>query len=176
MRQVQRAWREAKRVLSEANTKRLPVDVHALAKRHAVIWEKEMDDGISGMLIPLAQPVRGKYWAIVVNESHAEVRQRFTIAHEFGHLLLHGFTTPHADRGFKVRFRSTRSSDGTIAEEIEANQFAAELLMPRDLLLNRLTGMEMDFTDADDDVLSDIAAEFEVSKQALSIRLSNLLI
>ena len=175
MRRTQRAIREAKRVLMLENVKRAPVKIEQIARKHAQIVEVEMDDEISGMLVPVKKPVNGKSWVIVVNNDHVPVRKRFTIAHELGHLLLHGYTTPHADKGFRVRMRSNASSDGTIAEEIEANRFAAELLMPTDFLLKRLLALNVDYADEDDEELKSLAAEFKGSRQALIIRVSELL-
>ena len=127
------------------------------------------------MLVPLD----GGEWAILVNADHAKARQRFTIAHELGHLLLHGYTTAHADRAFK--FRDARSSEGSALEEIQANQFAAELLMPRELLLKAVRARPLDHAAdaADDDAfdawLASLARRFDVSKQAMAIRISSVL-
>lgn len=129
IRRVQHAWKTAEEVLEQRHGRRAPVDVAAIASHYARIVYRELDTDISGALVPLET----KTWAIRVNDTHPPVRQRFTIAHELGHLLLHGYTAPHADRSF--RFRDTRSSEGSALEEVEANQFAAELLMPRALLL-----------------------------------------
>ncbi len=52
---------------------------------------------------------------LTVNADHARTRQRFTIAHELGHLILH-----------------TRGTDDN--SESEANQFASALLIPREIL------------------------------------------
>lgn len=140
-----------------------------------------MDGDISGMLVPLEQSSGGKRWAIVVNAAHPRTRKRFTMAHELAHLILHEYTTPHADRGYKLRFRDSRSADGSIAEEIEANQFAAELLMPRDLVLKRVSALGLEYASYDEDdssaaAITQLAKEFDVSKAALSVRLSNLLL
>jgi len=178
---IERAAREARRVLAELNADRIPVPVDELAGHFAHVLKRKLDDAISGMLVPLDATLGGKEWAIVVNVQHARVRQRFTIAHELGHLILHRFTTPHADRGFKVRFRDQRSSDGQVLEEIEANHFAAELLLPYGLLRERLRQLNLEYvplsTDEHDaQVLRNLAREFGVSQQALSIRLSALVI
>ena len=75
---------------------------------------------VSGALIsalngkPLDQPI------VMVNGGEKETRQRFTVAHELGHLMLH-------DLG--VLYRDERL-DGTAPVEREATTFAAELLMP----------------------------------------------
>ena len=47
---------------------------------------------------------------IGVNKDQAQVRQRFTIAHELGHLKLHEHKQVHVDREFRVRFRSGATS------------------------------------------------------------------
>jgi Zn-dependent peptidase ImmA (M78 family) len=101
------------------------------------------------------------------------------MAHELGHLLLHGYTTPHADRGYKLRYRNSTSAEGSVLEEIEANQFAAELLMPENLLLEQLVDEGLEYVpvgdDNDDPRLTKLAQQLKVSRQALAIRLSNLL-
>jgi len=84
------------------------------------------------------QPHNGKDWAIVVNQTHARPSAFYT-GHELGHLILHGYTTPHADVDTSFDF-ATQPPPGSILEEVEANQFAAELLMPEQLLLEKLVG------------------------------------
>ncbi len=177
MRRVHRAWREAEQVLEKHRVRRAPVDVRALAEHYARVVERPLDPDISGALIPL--DTGG--WVILVNESHPQVRRRFTIAHELGHMLLHGYTTAHADRSFK--FRDTRSSAGSALDEIQANQFAAELLMPRELVLKSVRSRSLEhapeINSAEDDAefdrwLGELAHKFDVSKQAMSIRLSSL--
>ena len=178
MRDLTRAWREAKRLLRSEHGQKAPVDVYGIARRHALVIERVMEDDICGMLVPIGTQTDDRHWAIVVNARHPEVRRRFTVAHELAHLLLHKFSTPHADRRFKVRFRSLRSSGGTVAEEVEANRFAAELLMPTDLVVAELQDVEMDFAPANEENvnrrLDEVAKKFNVSRQALHIRISNL--
>ena len=69
-----------------------------------------------------------------VNSLHAPVRQRFTIAHELGHAVLHAREGIHLDQAFRLRFRDQTSAMAIDPEEIDANSFAAELLMPADEL------------------------------------------
>lgn len=178
MARVQKAIREAQRVLQQHKISRAPVDIERLARKWAHVMKQPLDGGISGMLVPLPAAVDGRQWAVVVNDSHSDVRQRFTIAHELGHLLLHGYTAAHADRTFKVRLRDSHSSEGSVAEEIEANRFAAELLMPTELLRRKLLNHTMEYApenQSGDRELAKLAQEFNVSKQALQIRLSSLL-
>jgi len=169
-----RASREARRILDEEKSTACPIDVESIAGRFAHVISHELPDDISGLLIPIDPPQLGKAWAIVYNRSHPPVRQRFTIAHELGHLRLHGYTAPHADRGFQVRFRNAESSTGSVFEEIEANQFAAELLMPEKLVRHEATKLRLDYADKDDRKVGRLAALFKVSKLAASIRLENL--
>jgi len=180
MRRSLRAQREATRVLQANKITSFPIPVKRLAAEHAHVLYEDMEDEISGMLIPLSKPSTEKQWAIVVNRAHVPSRQRFTIAHELGHLLLHGYTSPHADRGYKLRFRNSTSAEGSVLEEVEANQFAAELLMPEDLLLGKLVDEGLEYVpvgdDDDDPRLTKLARELKVSRQALAIRLSNLLV
>lgn len=180
MRRFARAHRAAQEILKESSADSFPIRVEAIAKKHAHILRDDMDDDISGILIPLVKGPRGRKWAIVVNKGHHPVRQRFTIAHELGHLLLHGFTSVHADRGYRLRFRNQRSAEGNVFEEIEANQFAAELLMPEGLLLEELATRHIEYVSADspreDPALTRLAKKLDVSTQALAIRLSTLLL
>jgi Zn-dependent peptidase ImmA (M78 family) len=177
MNRLNRAVREARQVLAAQTIKRVPVDVERIAQKWAIVVRRTLDDDISGMLVPLPGAHAKRRWAIVVNETQAPVRQRFTVAHELGHLLLHGYDTAHADRDFRVRLRGVESSQGSVFEEIEANRFAAELLMPEELLLKKVRDRNLQYADDDtnDGELRKIADDFHVSKQALSIRLSTLL-
>ena len=172
MRRVLTAWKEAQRVLNDHGVVGPKVPVEKIAAKYANIVYQSLDSEISGILVPLERD----RWAIIVNSDHIEVRQRFTIAHELGHLLLHGYDTPHADRSFK--FRDTRSSEGTAIDEIQANQFAAELLMPRTVLVREVGSRTFDHAVDDDPafelLVNRLAKKFGVSKQAMTIRLSSL--
>jgi Zn-dependent peptidase ImmA (M78 family) len=176
MRRLERAWKAADQLLLTHQVRHAPVDVESIASKHASVVYRSLDPDISGVLMPLDH---GK-WAIVVNADHSPVRQRFTIAHELGHIFLHSFTTPHADRAF--RFRDARSSEGSALEEVQANQFAAELLMPRRLVLK--VAIDSGFQHApsnpgDDETFEawvrEMAEQFDVSRQAMTVRLSSIL-
>lgn len=163
-------------MLAQSAVHKPPIPVERIASRWAHIVREALGDEISGMLVPLNEAAGKRRWAILVNAAHAPVRQRFTIAHELGHLLLHGYQTAHADKNFKIRLRDTQSSQGSVFEEIEANRFAAELLMPEAVLTRMLRDHALEYADeASDGELERLAALFEVSKQAFSIRLSSLL-
>ena len=72
--------------------------------------------------------------------------------------------------------RNGRGSDA-YKEEVEANVFASELLMPEFLLREDLEGCEsLDMLDEDlvDELVVELAQKYEVSRQALLIRLGRL--
>ena len=96
---------------------------------------------------------------IFINKAHHRVRQRFTVAHELGHLLLH----PLEDG--KVLFRSSDLSNTTLKQEREANDFAAKLLMPEKMVRNYVHLAS----------ISNLANAFDVSEKAMEIRVSNIL-
>jgi Zn-dependent peptidase ImmA (M78 family) len=155
-------------LLDEFEVAKPPVPVRRIARgRGARIFREGQEGDLSGFLFR-----RGKEIIIGVNTDQAPVRQRFTIAHELGHLLLHDLTELHVDHGFTVRLRSDLSSLGLDEQEMEANRFAAELLMPMRLLKEDLEGTELDLTD--DETFRSLAKQYGVSAQALAIRLTGL--
>jgi Zn-dependent peptidase ImmA (M78 family) len=110
---------------------------------------------------------------IGVNTMHPKPRQRFTIAHELGHLELHEGYGIHVDHKFPImRKRDGRSSQAVDFDEIEANGFAAELLMPAEMLERDLHDKDLDFED--DEMIRQLADRYHVSLQAMAIRLGNL--
>ncbi len=129
----------------------------------------ELGDDISGVLV-----VEGNSGTIGYDPTQAPVRQRFTIAHEIGHFVLHTSTSGvFIDKRYTAVFRRDQdSATGEHLEEIQANQFAASLLMPEDLLLSELRNHHFDL--GDEQGLRELADRFQVSAQAMSIRLSGL--
>lgn len=117
---------------------------------------------------------------IGVNARHALKRQRFSLAHELGHALLHVSENPRrgeavVSRPLEILFRDGVASQGTNTTEIAANSFAAALLMPGDLVRERFRRRwQQDLTRRLDDVVEDLVNEFDVSEQAMRYRLVNL--
>ena len=109
---------------------------------------------------------------IGVNRSHPKTRQRFTAAHELGHALLHDGTDVRHDESFRVNLRSDLSSQGIDPEEIEANHFAACLLMPRSFLEDDPTAFYVDAEDAT--AVATLARSYGVSAHAMGLRLARL--
>jgi Zn-dependent peptidase ImmA (M78 family) len=153
------------------------VDPAAVASSLDVaVHYQAFEDEVSGVLL-----VQNSARHILVNRNHHPNRQRFSIAHELGHLVLHD---QHGDRLFidthlrlYQRVGAPNSSvyqepgsATTPQEEREANQFAAALLMPRPLL--ERAALDRDMYDEFD--VSALAASFAVSEQAMAIRLQQL--
>ena len=149
-----------------------PVPVERLARESgAVVSYQPFDaEDISGLLYRAADaaPVIG------VNSNNAKVRQRFTIAHELGHLALHEDQELILERHVQLNFRDATSSTASKQEEIEANQFAAELLMPETLLERSLRSLLSGRPLSDADLVRRLAGRFEVSQQAMEYRLASL--
>jgi len=158
----------AKELLRKAKVSKPPIPVERLARLRGVqVRYEPLDGDLSGMLFR-----EGDRAIIGVNALHPKSRQRFTIAHELGHLELHEPTGIHVDHRFLVRRRDEHSSKAVDREEIEANSFAAELLMPTSMLEEDLAGFEMDYED--EELTRWLADRYKVSLQAMAIRLNKL--
>lgn len=158
----------AQSLLDDPQFRSAPVPVEKIAEALELRIQLEPFEGdISGCTVR-----QGDKAVIGVNSLHHPNRQRFTIAHEIGHFLLHKGEEIIVDRGFRVNFRDDESAKAENPEEIEANYFAAELLMPRNFLQDDLGGKSVDIED--DILLQELASKYRVSPQALSYRLLNL--
>src|SRR5438445_468099 len=114
-------------LLNSNRVKKPPVPVDRIAHKLGLDVELHRFDKeeFSGILVR-----EGDKAVIGINATHSPTRQRFSIAHEIGHYLLHTGDRVFIDRIYNVNFRSSRSSQGTDFEEIEANTFASLLLIP----------------------------------------------
>jgi len=148
-----------------------PIDVEAIARGLKLkVIKEDLGQGVSGLLVS-----DGLSAYICVQQLDAPVRQRFTIAHELGHYILrHHVGTGEnvlVDRGVMGE-RGALASQGIDPKEIQANQFAACLLMP-----SRLVRQEVErfgTTPLSDANVSELAKTFKVSEQAMTIRLTKL--
>lgn len=166
-------YREAIAGLNDPRTGQLPVDIEGIAESQGIkIKYVPLDPDVSGVLLtePSGEIIIG------VNEGHHINRQRFTIAHEFGHFLLHKerdetLVSNLLTSKEVVYFRNEDSSKGEHRREVQANQFAAELLMPEDLIRLRV-GTKI--KQQDETMIRDLSSEFMVSVQSMMFRLINL--
>jgi Zn-dependent peptidase ImmA (M78 family) len=166
---IVRARRQAQRLVEELGITDTQghVDVDAVARKLGLpVVRSAMGDDISGMLVS-----KPGMTTICINKDQHANRQRFTIAHEIGHhVLRHLFAGEHVHVD-RVIMRNALSSEGTDAREIEANQFAASLLMPEHMVHHHLLALKSQYVE---DVIPKLAKQFKVSDQAMAFRLSSL--
>jgi Zn-dependent peptidase ImmA (M78 family) len=161
----------AQQVLEAADALQRPVPLENVARYLDLeVEEAFLGDDVSGILV--VEHGKGR---IGFNINHSSVRQRFSIAHEIAHFVLHQTKAPlFIDKNYTVYHRDERSSSGENLQEIQANQFAAALLMPEGLVREALAELDFDLGDEDGTALEDLAKQFQVSRQAMSFRLANL--
>jgi len=169
---VQRARNAAAETLANLDVDRAPIDVERVARRLGMdVVEVDLGPDVSGLLVTVGEKAK-----ICVHEGHHRNRKRFTIAHEIGHYVLkHQFGTEHVhvDKGSSVfiNHRNPKSSEGIDPKEIEANQFAACLLMPTGLIQD---AVKRDKLPLAEERVSSLAKAFQVSEQSMTIRLTTL--
>ena len=140
--------------------KEAPISVVAIANNLGikVYRTRDFNDRISG-LIQKDEHYGGKSgYAIYTNASHPITRRRFTIAHEIGHFVLH-----HELIGDGITDDGLYRSRLKGGLESAANRFAANLLMPKELVWK--------FIEQGVDTVEELAKKFKVSESAMSIRL-----
>ena len=105
-------------------------------------------------------------WLIQLNRNEPAVRRRFSLMHEFKHVLDHGFAEQHGRRRIVALLPDTRWQTSEERSELAANYFAACLLMPKRLIKRRFhQGVQHSY---------DLAGEFGVSEEAIYRRLEQL--
>lgn len=143
----------------------LPVDVVAIIEELKILYiEEPLEDKQSGRI-----DFNDPFCTIHVNSKESEQRKRFTAAHELGHFLLHKDLLAegrHLDRLFDVEPSDNPSEPLRKKHEVQANQFAADLLMPRSATIRLYQEYEGD--------VNKIAEKFAVSRAAVEVRLKSL--
>jgi Zn-dependent peptidase ImmA (M78 family) len=155
-----KARHAAKGLLKSAKIKTVPIEIKRIIgtvkESYDVTVKGVPNDMFSGKGDAMTQ-VRDDCIFIIYNESKPVVRKRFSVAHELGHLYighLHG--------------NSSSDLNSQNFDEIEANTFAAYLLMPPDLLRKDIkSGIKLP---------EDLAKKYHVSVDAmwLQLRITNL--
>jgi hypothetical protein len=137
--------------VAELSSAHLPIPVKDIADSHYRIYvgksyslaeklpdsvqERWMNGALSGLL--LVGLNMKEIWVSAVEAERSQGRERFTIAHELGHFLLHTDELTLSSVFFACRekdIHSTTSRQNNRGKEAEANRFAAELLMPEQLI------------------------------------------
>lgn len=133
------------------------LDINRLIENYSIIIrEVPLPPEISGKL-----EKDGEQWTILVNSKHNAERKKYTLAHEFAHYCLH--------KNDYSTFEDTaffRKEENKTMIEYEANQFAADLLMPEDSIKSAISENVLS--------LKELAKTFGVSLIAMRNRLINL--
>lgn len=140
----------ARKVLHDARIAKTPIPVDEIAQHYGfqVKLLDQPSDKFSGILL------RDKK-AIGINMHHHPMRQRFSLSHELGHYFL-----DHPDASEEIP--DDNGMEKRKIYEAEADEFAAELLMPRELLKSALK------QNADFETLQQ---QFQVSRHVVAIQL-----
>jgi Zn-dependent peptidase ImmA (M78 family) len=130
----------------------VPDEIVTSQGRIAVEYDFDMPDQASGAS---DWDFKGRCWVITINAGQQVTRQRFTLFHEYKHILDHG--CPRLIGVDQPRY-------GRPTSEYIADYFAGCVLMPRTLLKRAwANGVQR---------LSELATLFDVSERAIEVRLS----
>ncbi|KZY31871.1 hypothetical protein A3731_22950 [Roseovarius sp. HI0049] len=147
-----------------------PVNIEAIIRSlgQEVAKDADLPAAISGQIKMLPD---GRY-ELASSAGEHYFRQRFSLAHELGHYILHK-SLIGAGLDDNKKFRST--SDGNfyntaidLAHERQANSFAASVLMPENLVRDAVENADGEVS------LADLYKKFQVSASAMKWRLKNL--
>ncbi len=146
------ARNKARQIIEKMKISKPPIILRQVLNKLNIdleIFSFDFSDEVSGIQINSEEKT-----IVAYNKNHPTHRQRFTVAHELGHLLLE-----HTSKEGAYNLEDKRPS------EIEANQFAAELLMP-------LSFLKLDIKKIKN--ADDLARRYWVSEEAMWWRLRDL--
>jgi Zn-dependent peptidase ImmA (M78 family) len=152
---------KARNVLKDNFLSEPPINVYLLAKNYGLkIKEGLFPNGYSNIsgFITISNGIPILY----VNSDDSQNRKNFTVAHELGHWILHKDRV-ESDPNLAILFRIPLGTLNKDPLEKEANAFAAELLVPKEML-DKLK---------DNKSAKDLAAIFEVSEEVIGYRLEH---
>lgn len=106
---------------------------------------------------------KDRSYIIFVNPNHSLTRQRFSIAHEIAHFV------EHQDI---INKEGSMSRSGNNDEEVLADEIAAEMLMPTDIVKNYLNNLRIgEESPINIDIIKEVSGHFKVSRIVAIIRL-----
>jgi len=163
----------ARDIRQQTGMTRIPVDPYAIASRLGIVVLEVTfeDEGVEGVLRHIENSPQ-----ILVRETSVLSRKKFTVAHELGHKLLHWdddedpreVYEEFVDSGLQLYRRGQITDPRSKADrdrEIQANMFAAALLMPKNDLIAILPRIVS---------VRDLAKTFGVSEIAMHYRINEL--
>jgi hypothetical protein len=145
----------------ERHGNKTPVPIYEIIFEMGVEFAfQAMPDNVSGWIERLPS---GKY-KIAVNSNHPSTRQRFTAAHELGHYIYHRDLLGDGigdNRAYRPDGTDRPNANILPRHERQANSFAANVLMPRQVIA-AIPGPQN---------VPKLAELFEVSQETMRIHL-----
>ena len=154
----------ANSVIKKFSIKNLPVDPYRISKEMEIEVVEDDCEGYTGMLLVVA----GQALISVKSSIREYPKKRFTVAHEMGHFSIPEHITEER-YFFQCTDKDLNTFDKKGGREAEANEFAAELLMPEDIFKEKIRLKDLSYN-----LLQDLTSEFETSLTATGIRFSEL--
>jgi Zn-dependent peptidase ImmA (M78 family) len=143
---------QANRLLDRHGVSQYPVPTELVTEQPRVRIERSLDLPTSG-----SAHWDGTAWVVTLNASEYDLRQRFSLLHEYKHIVDHPTRDLIRDEGYV--------SAATIAERL-ADYFAACVLMPRAWVKAAFFAQTQS--------VEQLAQLFQVSPRAMAVRLSQL--
>lgn len=163
-----RAGERAREVIQDAAITAWPLVPESIAQRYELPIEElsGFPKNTYGALFK-----RGNDFKIVLSSvCHSEGQRRFTLCHELGHYVLDGHVEVLFDGGADVHMSDTNHFRGRKHwYEVEADAFAAELLVPSALASAAITKSRSGLS-----AVHAIEAEFGASLSCAAVRYANL--
>ena len=146
---------QANRLLELSDVREAPVPSAIVASLPRILIDYDIDMPFSGTS---NWDAHRRAWVITLNALEPDTRHRFSLLHEYKHIVDHG-------RSDLIYTGSARQTADAQAEQV-ADYFAACVLMPK-RLVKRAWGEGIQRK-------SDLAALFDVSPRAIDVRLAQL--
>ena len=121
-------------------------------------------ESFSSQFDGMMRPLQNGQWGIIYNNTiRSRGRINFTLAHEFGHYLLHREALANGIQCGRDDMMGWEAAYGQM--EAEANEFASYLLMPRNLFENQIKGKTLNLH-----LIQKVADYFDVSVTAALLK------
>jgi Zn-dependent peptidase ImmA (M78 family) len=152
----------ARLLIKDLKIEKAPVDVLDIARKCGLEYEEPgtFPDEVSGLIITYPDCT-----VVFVNKNHPQKRRRFTLAHEIYHYHVLGEKLVLEDTSMIGRLGANGITiAGRDPIEVEADAFAADILIPQTLMYNYIRW---------NDSAAHVAEVFDVSEQAAEISLQH---
>lgn len=175
----------ASELLEKLGIDRAPVDVFSIVERLPVKIDDSFDFAEKVDLSGEISLDSDRYPVIWVNPFDSSNRKRFTMAHEIGHLvndIIPNLDKVGIDDQFLDKAMNLKRDGRQDPKEYAANEFAAQLLMPKKFIIRETQEIINNFKKTKGKaaklpislLIEELANKFIVSEQAMEIRLKRI--